>query len=275
MRNTTEHTSERMHIVSKTAFLLLSLPFSIIYFTLVITGVLLGIGTLVIWIGLPILLASLAMLWGFCALERQMIGTMLHMPIAEYPPVVGPMTLRKHFARYLRSGRTWKGLLYMLFIKMPLSIFNFAVVVALLAAALIEVLLPLAYLVTNNILQNIRMEGGNPPNIDYNMGLVLVVANGHFDPVMFTHSLIGIPVGLALFFLARYAINALAHVSGLIGRIMLGPSTREMTLPKEDLYNSYQAQGYVAQDMPGRERAQGGERTYHTQQIGYSHPLAQ
>ncbi|GHO44612.1 hypothetical protein KSX_27750 [Ktedonospora formicarum] len=229
---------------------------SIIYFTLVIVGIALGTGTMVIWIGLPILLASFAMLWGFCALERQMIETMLRMPIPEYPPEVGPMTLRRRFGRYLQSGQTWKGLLYMLFFKLPLSIINFTFVIAVLALALGGVLMPLTYLVTNSVLQEIQRAGHSTPDITYNIGFLAIIANGHFDTVMFIHSLVGIPLGIAFFFLARYVINGLAHISGLIGRVMLGPDTQAMPTPKDDLYGagSRSQRGYATQETNSQQR---------------------
>lgn len=249
MENMHKQDHEKTHIVSKAAFLLLSLPLSIIYFTLIVTGIAVGVGTLVIWIGIPILLAALAMLWGFCALERQMISVMLHMPIPEYPPELGPMTLHKRFGHYLTSGRTWKGLLYMLFLKLPLSIINFTLVVTFLSIVLGEVLMPLAYLVTNSVLQTIQMQGHSTPDISFNIGLLTIVANGHFDAGMFMRSLIAIPLGIAFFFLSRYIINQLAQVSGLLGRVMLGPDTQPMLYSKDDPYNLPQQpqQSYAAQ----------------------------
>lgn len=51
MENMRKEGREQAHLVSKAAFLLLSLPLSIIYFTLVVTGIAVGTGTLAIWIG--------------------------------------------------------------------------------------------------------------------------------------------------------------------------------------------------------------------------------
>lgn len=112
--------------------------------------------------------------------------------------------------------------------------------------------MPLAYLVTNSILQTIQMHGHSTPDISFNIGLLTIVANGQFDAGMFIRSLIAVPVGFAFFFITRYVINLLAQASGLLGRVMLGPDTQTISYhPKDDLYNLPQKPqwGYASQEM--------------------------
>jgi ABC-type transport system involved in cytochrome bd biosynthesis fused ATPase/permease subunit len=53
-------------------YLLLSFPPGTAYFVFLVTGLLLGISLLIIWVGIPILLFMLAAWWGLVAFERQL-----------------------------------------------------------------------------------------------------------------------------------------------------------------------------------------------------------
>src|SRR5690348_17794684 len=60
-----------------TQYVLLGFPLGLITLVLCVTGFAVGVGTAIIWIGLPILVASLAMSRGFAILERARIGPVL------------------------------------------------------------------------------------------------------------------------------------------------------------------------------------------------------
>src|SRR5712691_9128843 len=60
------------------AFLLLSFPLGLIYFLVTIIGFVVGMSTLILWIGLPILFATLVLIRGMATLERRMAINLLH-----------------------------------------------------------------------------------------------------------------------------------------------------------------------------------------------------
>ena len=51
-------------------YLFLSFPLGIAYFVFLVTGISLGFGLAIIWVGVPILVLVLAGSWALCQLER-------------------------------------------------------------------------------------------------------------------------------------------------------------------------------------------------------------
>lgn len=207
--------------IGRIVFLLLSLPLGILYFTAIITGFSLGVGTLVIWIGLPILFATLFLVRGLAEMERRMVSSLLRMPMPYQSPE--PHELHqgflKRFGKILTDPYTWTSMIYML-LKLPLGILNFTLVVALVSVSLSLTFMPLAYLI--NLLVNTTLLANGITGTDV-MIPGFIVIHGYFDPVMFIRSFLGIPVGLLFWVVTSYIINALALVSGELARALLGP----------------------------------------------------
>src|SRR5947209_3733548 len=63
---------------------LMALPLGIVYFTFIVTGLSLAAGTLVIWVGLPVLFATLTGCWYMAAFERTLAREWLHI---DMPPM--------------------------------------------------------------------------------------------------------------------------------------------------------------------------------------------
>jgi hypothetical protein len=59
------------------------LPLSIVTFVLVVTGLSVGVGTLIIWIGLPLLVLTLLVARGFAAVERRRIPAVLQRDLSS------------------------------------------------------------------------------------------------------------------------------------------------------------------------------------------------
>ena len=55
-------------------YLLCSFFLGLFYFIVIVPGILLGIGTLIIWLGVPILFAVMWLWWLFAAFERRRFG---------------------------------------------------------------------------------------------------------------------------------------------------------------------------------------------------------
>src|SRR2546423_15002627 len=95
-------------------YLLLAFPLGIAYFVFLVTGLSMGAGLLVIFIGVPILIVVLLACLGLGAFERGMARMMLHVPIpspSRFPS--GPGIWGK-FKALFRDATTWKGFFYLL-----------------------------------------------------------------------------------------------------------------------------------------------------------------
>jgi hypothetical protein len=127
-------------------YLMLSFPMGIFYFVFLVTGLALGFGLTIIWIGLPILAVVLASSWGMAALERRLA---IHLLGARVPPMT-PQTLSepqgfwKTVQDFLSNPVTWKGMAF-LFVKFPMGIFSFVVTITLLALSGALIVAPVVY----------------------------------------------------------------------------------------------------------------------------------
>jgi two-component system phosphate regulon sensor histidine kinase PhoR len=109
------------------SYLLLSFPLGLFYFIFLVVGLTLGISTLVVWLGVPILLFVQWLWWRAAIMERNLAVNWLGVDI---PPMelhidkTKPLwdRLRTHFS----NSVTWKSLLY-LFLKFPLGIVTFSI----------------------------------------------------------------------------------------------------------------------------------------------------
>src|SRR5438105_48623 len=71
------YTTQKRSTAGNITFLLLSFPLGLVYFLLTVIGLTVGVGTLVIWIGLPVLFATLVVIRGMAAIERRMATSLL------------------------------------------------------------------------------------------------------------------------------------------------------------------------------------------------------
>ncbi|MFF3498529.1 sensor histidine kinase [Streptomyces sp. NPDC003247] len=111
------------------AYLLLSLPISIVLFTFVVTMLSLGAGLLVTFLGIPVLAAGLAGCRGLGSVERARARALLGLEVA--PPE--PLRQRGSGAlawmgAVLRSGASWRHVLYAV-LHLPWAVFSFSVAV--------------------------------------------------------------------------------------------------------------------------------------------------
>ena len=209
-------------LTGEIVFLLMALPLGIVFFSLTLTCFLLGVGTLIIWIGLPILFATLYMVHGMATMERNMVRNLLHMPHADLP--YGRPRAKgfwRNFGNLLRDPYTWMSLLYMLFIKLPLGIISFTLVITFISLSFCLTCLPLIYLV--NVFINAILVHNGVSDVQSILIPSFVGIHGSFDPMMFARSFTGIPLGLVLWFATRSLIKGLAGFCGVLANAMLGP----------------------------------------------------
>ncbi len=183
-------------------YLLLSFPLGLFYFIFLVTGLSVGLGLVIIWVGLPILLIVMLAWWAMARFERRLAQSLLRqsMPPIQPRPSVGA-GLWSRLKAHLANPLTWKSLVY-LFVKFPLGVFSFVLVVALLALMLGLLSAPFIY-----------------PFVSIGLGSWKVLT--------FSQALLAAFVGAGIGILSLHALNWLAYISGRFAAIMLNdrPST--------------------------------------------------
>ena len=182
---------------AKLLYLLLSFPLGILYFVLIVTGLSLGLGLIITLVGIPILVGVLAACYSLAVVERGLAAGLLDAKIKAPSRGEPPPKLWGKLTALLSNSVTWKGLFY-LFVKFPLGIVNFVLLVTLLATSLGLVATPFYYRWADYTYVE-------PWVLDTLWeALVLAVAS------------------LLLLFVSLHILNGLAWVSAQFARVMLG-----------------------------------------------------
>ena len=193
-------------------YLLLGLPLGIAYFVFLVTGISLGAGLIIIWVGVPILALVLAGSWAMCEFERILAVSLLKEDIPR--TIRGSSTVTddqnlssverlfvgtwRRFKSHLTNRLTWTGMLY-LFLKFPLGIGSFVMVVVLVSVTGAFLGAPFYYWVNDGI----------------DLGTWQVDAVWE----ALTLTVIGIPLA----FISLHLMNGAAFLQGRLARVMLGP----------------------------------------------------
>ncbi|WP_424212316.1 sensor histidine kinase [Streptomyces sp. BI20] len=108
-------------------YVLTGFPLAVLYFCAAVTGLSLGAGLLVTFIGVPVLAGALMLCRGFGFVERARARVLLGAEVADPEPVraAKPGVLASVGA-VLRSGSAWRHVLYM-FLHFPWAVFSFSV----------------------------------------------------------------------------------------------------------------------------------------------------
>ena len=197
-------------------YLLLGLPLGIGYFVTLVTGIALGFGLLVIWVGVPILLIIFAVSWALCKFERTLAVRMLHQEIPQVTDAgpsrengPGLSTTERLFVgawrrlkRHLSDRLTWTGMLYLL-LRLPLGTATFTLAVVLVSVPVGMIFAP-TYMWTSDPFEFSWIGMGDRTVDPFYWSWIL--------------TLIGIPV----LFISAYLLNQTAVLSGYIARLMLG-----------------------------------------------------
>jgi hypothetical protein len=177
-------------------YLLLSFPLGLLYFIFLIVGLSVGIGLVIIWVGIPILLAVLAGWWGMLLFEREMANRLLRVDIPSLAREPNPPDgMWARIKTTLSNPVTWKGLVY-LFARFPLGILAFVVVVTWLSLTLGLISAPFVY-------SSFTIEG--------RVGTM-------------NEALLCAVVGIAIGFAGMHLMNFLAYIFGQFAVLMLGKS---------------------------------------------------
>ncbi|MEU9142769.1 sensor domain-containing protein [Streptomyces sp. NPDC048349] len=192
-------------------FLLIGLPLSVLYFSLVLAGLSVGAGLLVTFLGVPVLAGVLAMSRGFGRLERTRVRVLLAADIADPAPVRGRKPgAASAMGALLRSGSAWRHVLYCL-IHFPWGVFSFTVALVFWASGWAYLLYPLWFWVF--------------PAYTDQPGLQLF-QNGDYAFYLDSPAEIALTclVGLAFTLATPWVLRALTTVDRVLVGGLLGPS---------------------------------------------------
>jgi hypothetical protein len=186
-------------------YLLAAFPLGIFYFIFLTSGLSLGVSLVIIWVGIPLLLLVGAGWWMLASFERYLV---IHILKEDVPEMARPMdpgaNLWNRFVGYCTNPVTWKSLLY-LFLKFPLGLATFVILVTVLALTLAFLSMPFTY----RSLQDFQ-----------------VVSFGPWLPVWQIDSLmdalLGALIGLLLWPLTLHLTNGLGWAHAKFAKLMLG-----------------------------------------------------
>ncbi|HEU0001854.1 MAG TPA: ATP-binding protein [Ktedonobacteraceae bacterium] len=217
-------------------YLLLSFPLGLFYFVFLVCGISIGISTLIIWIGVPISLLTVASWRYLAAFERKLAMDWLNVDIRpmSYPLQIA-MTWLQRFRESLTDSMTWKSLAYLL-IKFPLGILSFVLTLCMLVLSISISLV--TFVLTLTIIPFLY--------------LGLVFAHGPDEIVTIEKVLRFSLKGFGLFTISMYTVYGLAYISGELARIMLGMSDTAIRLA--------QAREFAEQERIKAERAEQSRR---------------
>jgi hypothetical protein len=180
-------------------YLLLSFPLGIFYFVFLVTALSLGLGLIITWIGIPILVGAIALSYAFAAFERSVAIAMLRVEIAPMRDADMPPGLWGKLRALLTNPVTWKGIAYLL-IKFPLGVVSFVVVVTLGALSLALLGAPFYY----------QLPG------------VQIGWPGGLEVDTLSEALVAAVVGAALVLVSLHVFNGLALLWKWLARVLLG-----------------------------------------------------
>ncbi len=118
-----------------TGYTLLALPLGVLAFTVVVTGLAAGIGTLVIWVGVAVLAVTLLAARGLAGLERAQLPEVLGRPVPRPAYLVADGGRVRRLTTPLRDPQSWLDALHAV-LRLPVGVLAFSVTVTWWALAL-------------------------------------------------------------------------------------------------------------------------------------------
>lgn len=182
-------------------YLLLAFPLGLAYFIFLVVGLSVGVGLLIIWVGIPILLLTLLGWWGCVLFERSLANAFLDAHLSPLsPPVAREVSLWERLRSHLANPLTWKGLIFLI-AKFPLGLLSFITVVVLFSVTGGMLAAPFVY--------------DEPLNyMDFGVGVV----DSMGEAILI--ALLGVIVGI----LSLHLMNLLAQVWAKFTEYMLTPT---------------------------------------------------
>lgn len=185
---------------TRLAYLLLGLPLGIAYFVFLVTAVSVGLGLVIVWVGVIILLGAMLAWRALGAFERGLSAALLGVPIERPPtPITDDMTRTGKVRALLTDSYTWRSFTWLL-IRFPAGIAGFVLVVVLLSVSFALMAAPVSLLFDSHV--DLGWIEDRPDAFIW-----LVPA-----------------AGVLLIVMSAHAINGLGALHGKLARLLLGPS---------------------------------------------------
>jgi signal transduction histidine kinase len=189
-----------------TVYLVLALPMGILTFTFVVTGWSVGLGLLITFIGLPILMATVYASRWMAWIERRRAALVLGEPIRGLykPPATGRFfdRVRAMFS----DPSTWKDLAWHLLL-LPVGIADFVVAVAAWSASLGLITMPVWWW---------ALPDDDPTDL------------GLFQVDSWSNAVLACAIGVVAMPIAAALVRGTAAASGALSQIVLGPMRRQL-----------------------------------------------
>jgi two-component system phosphate regulon sensor histidine kinase PhoR len=239
------HIAQDKQTYTKILYLLVSFPLGLVYFVLLIPGIVVGISTFfpIVVFMLPLIITAWMHLAAF---ERHMAIQWLHIAI---PPMSYPSPIQmarwQRLQAQLTNPMTWKTLAYLL-LKFPLGIFSFVITIVLLVLSVVIMIVTL----TIGLL-----------TAPFFMLFIMLQDVSHVKEWLQRYLLFAL-TGFGICLITLHLLNGLTFVYGQFARVMLGMSDTAWRLEE--------AQAMAAQE---RARAEQAEQRRHELIVNVSHEL--
>ncbi|RZQ59303.1 sensor domain-containing protein [Amycolatopsis suaedae] len=231
-----EGNSPRPRLGGSVAYLLLNLPIGVVGMSLLLALFSAGVGTVIVWAGLPILALALLLSRGAAKVERARIYAMLDTYIAlPYRPLPEGTVAQRWKAR-VADGATWRDVAYF-FLLFPIGVIEFCLTVTFWATSLSLLALPIYFRF---------LPGGAYHFPGYEVRWITV------DSTL--EALPWAALGVLAAALSVALTKALAATHARFARALLGPTRRSMRLAEaaereDDLLGKALASGPEAREM--------------------------
>ncbi|TDE35129.1 sensor histidine kinase [Nonomuraea mesophila] len=192
-------------VLLDTRYTLVGFPTTVIGFVLMVAGFAASTGTLVVWLGVPLLAGTLLMARGFADAERGWLSDVLKRPPVRprYKPAPPGAGRFRRLVNPLTSGQSWLDLLHGI-ISLPFALVAFVLTVVFWAIPLAGLTWPLYGIITSRIPGNTEL-----PEL-------LGLGDGYLVNAVFY-------VGVGLFFtlLLPFVVRGAALLRAGLGRALL------------------------------------------------------
>ncbi|MGW2153853.1 sensor histidine kinase [Nonomuraea sp. NPDC001699] len=192
-------------VLLDTRYTLVGFPTAVIGFVIMIAGFAAGVGTAVVWIGVPLLAGTLLVARGFADAERGWLSDVLKRPPVRprYRPAPEGAGRFRRIVNPLTNGQSWLDLLHGV-LNFPFAVLAFVLTVVFWAIPILGLTYPLYGLITSRI----------PGNME--LPQLLGIGTGYAVNTIFYVSL-----GLVFAFIMPFMVRGAALVRAGLGRALL------------------------------------------------------
>lgn len=150
--------SRMRRVLLDTRYTLVGFPTAVIGFVIMIAGFAAGAGTMIVWVGVPLLAGTLLAARGFADAERGWLSDVLDRPPVRprYKPAPPGAGRFRRVVNPLTSGQSWLDLLHGI-INLPFAILSFVLTVVFWALPLAGLTYPIYGIITSRIPGNVEL----------------------------------------------------------------------------------------------------------------------